>query len=506
MRYGFAGSGVFGLVVAACAVGPSYHRPDTGVPSEWRTTPVIADSLRPFYDSLGAHRDTLPLVPGAQAAAGPDTAGILPLQADSVADLGWFDLLADTVLRELVDSALTENRDVRVALATIDEFRALAGVARGELFPQVSLNGQAGRFKNVVVGTGSSRYNAIQITGNLQWELDFWGRIRRSTEAANSDLLGSAESRRAVVLSLVGDIATTYLTLRELDLSLEISRRTLASNLETLRLARQRFDQGVISELDVRRFESSVAGPAASVAQFEGQIAQTENLLSLLVGRNPGSIRRGRPLTEVLATLTVPEQLPESLLERRPDVRAAEAQLHSATARVGAAKGALFPTVVITGDYGTFGNRTSDLFHSQSEIYQILGGVSIPIFTGGRLGKQVDVAEARAEQARYGYEQSVLIALREVEDAIAGVRSSRNQAIAQQTQVDALRRALHLAELRYEAGASSYLDLLDAQRSLFVAELELAQAQGQEAIAAVALYRALGGGWPVSPADTVTTQ
>ncbi len=243
--------------------------------------------------------------------------------------------------------------------------------------------------------------------------------------------------------------------------------------------------------------------PAASVAQFEGQITQTENLLSLLVGRNPGSIVRGRALTEVLGTLTVPAQLPESLLERRPDVREAEAALHAATARVGAAKGAQLPVISVTGDYGTFATRTSDLGKAQSETYQIFGGVSIPIFTGGRLSSQVDVAEARAEQARYGYEQTVLIALREAEDALAGIRSSRNQVIAEQTQVDALRRALHLAELRYQAGASSYLDLLDAQRSLFVAELELADAQGQEATAAVTLYRALGGGWPVSPADSV---
>src|SRR5262245_16780757 len=170
MRHGFGVAVLLGWVVAACAVGPSYHRPDTGVPSDWRTTPPIADSLRPFYDSLDAHRDTQALVPGERAATVPQYTAAIPLQADSVADLGWFDLLADTALRELVDSALTENRDVRVALATIDEFRALAGVARGELFPQLSLNGQAGRFKNLVVGSGTNTFNAIQITGNLQWE------------------------------------------------------------------------------------------------------------------------------------------------------------------------------------------------------------------------------------------------------------------------------------------------------------------------------------------------
>lgn len=491
--------GLLGLTVAGCAVGPSYKRPDTGTPVNWRPASAIADSLRPFYDSLATYRDTIALNPGEQV--GQDSNAAMALQADTVADLAWFDLLADPALRELVDSALVENRDIRIAVARIDEFRGLAGVAKSELFPQLFLNGEGGRVKNRL-GTGV-HYNYLQVTADLQWELDFWGRIRRSSEAAKSDLLASQESQRVVILSLVGDVAIAYLHLRQLDLSLEVSRRTLAANLETLRLARRRFNEGLISELDVRRFESSVAAPAASVAQFEGQITQTENLLSLLVGRNPGSIVRGRPLTEVLGTLTVPAQLPESLLERRPDVREAEAQLHAATARIGAAKGAQLPVISVTGDYGTFATRTSDLGKAQSETYQIFGGVAIPIFTGGRLSSQVDVAEARAEQARYGYEQTVLIALREAEDALAGVRSSRNQVIAQQTQVDALRRALHLAELRYQAGASSYLDLLDAQRSLFVAELDLADAQGQEGTAAVTLYRALGGAWPASPADSV---
>jgi outer membrane protein, multidrug efflux system len=239
-----------------------------------------------------------------------------------------------------------------------------------------------------------------------------------------------------------------------------------------------------------------VASPAASVAQLEGLITQTENQLSVLVGRNPGSITRGMPLTEVLGELPVPTVVPSSLLQRRPDVRAAESELHAATARIGAAKANLFPIPFVTADYGTTSSNADDLFKKNSEIYQIFGGFSMPLFTGGRVGKQVDVARARADQARYAYEQTVLIALREVEDAIAGVRASRNQVAAQQTQVDALRRALRLAEMRYQSGASSYLDLLDAQRSLFGAELSLAQVQGQQATAAVTLYRALGGGWP----------
>jgi outer membrane protein, multidrug efflux system len=494
------------LVCAAtgCAVGPGYRRPELGVPAEWRRTDPTADSLRPFYDSLRANRDTLPLNPSAPETIPVDTAPDAGLfQADTGATLAWFDLLQDPELRKLVEAALRENRDVRVAIATINEFRAQYGVAKGDFFPQVTLNAQGGRTKNVLGTLGSFTFNQLTVTANLSWELDFWGRIRRSTEAARNDLLAQRENQRAVVLTLVGDVASTYLQLRQLDLALEISRRTLAANRETFRLARRRFDQGLISELDVRQFESEVASPAASVALLEGQITQTENLLSVLVGRNPGGIPRGRPLTEVLGGLAVPEFVPSSLLDRRPDVRQAEALLHAATARIGAAKALLFPIPFVTGDYGTYSPNTDNLFTDNSEIYQILVGVSMPLFTGGAVGKQVEVARARAEQSRYGYEQTVLLALREVEDAVAGVRASRNQVAAQQTQVDALRRALRLAEMRYQSGASSYLDLLDAQRSLFGAELSLAQVQGQQATAAVTLYRALGGGWPVTPADSV---
>jgi multidrug efflux system outer membrane protein len=490
-------SAILAGLSAGCAVGPSYHRPDLGVPAEWRRRDPLTDSLRPFYDSLRANRDTLPLNPNrAEPARIGGAATDSLFLADTGSSLAWFDLLRDPELRKLVETAVRENRDVRTAVATINEFRAQYGIARADFLPQITLNGQGGRSKTVFGGVGGFTYNQITATANLSWELDFWGRIRRSTEAARNDLLAQRENQRAVVLTLVSDVASTYLQLRQLDLALEISQRTLAANRETFRLARRRFDQGVISELDVRQFESEVASPAASVAQLEGQVIQTENQLSTLIGRNPGRIPRGRPLSEVLSALTVPPVAPSALLGRRPDVRQAEAELHAATARIGAAKADLFPIPIVTGDYGTYASNADDLFKKSSEIYQILGGVSMPLFTGGRIGKQVDVARARAEQSRYRYEQTVLTALQEVESAIAGVRASRNQVAAQQTQVDALRRALRLAEMRYQSGASSYLDLLDAQRSLFAAELNLVQVQGDQAAAAVELYRALGGTWP----------
>jgi multidrug efflux system outer membrane protein len=487
-------------VATACAVGPGYRRPELRMPAEWRQVDPKADSLRPFYDSLAANRDTLPLDPDTTERVSTDTSPpAAAFLADTAGALAWFDLLQDPILRRLVQTAVRENYDVRIALATITEFRAQYGVARGDFFPQITLNAQGGRAQTVLGNLGTFTSNTLQATADLSWELDLWGRIRRSTEAARNDLLAQRENQRAIILSLVSDVASTYLQLRRLDLALEISRRTLASNRETFRLARRRFEQGLISELDVRQFESEVASPAASVAQLEGQITQTENLLSVLMGRNPGPIPRGRPLTEVLGELKLPSSVPSDLLRRRPDVRAAEADLHAATARVGAAQGNLYPIPFVTSSYGTNARTADDLFQSSSEVYQIFGGVSMPLFTGGRVAKQVDVARARAEQSRYFYERTVLIALSEVEDAIAGVRASGNQVAAQQTQVDALRRALRLAEMRYQSGASSYLDLLDAQRSLFGAELSLAQVQGEQAAAAVTLYRALGGTWQAVP-------
>ena len=267
-------------------------------------------------------------------------------------------------------------------------------------------------------------------------------------------------------------------------------------SIEKLRLARRRFEQGVISELDVRQFESEVANPAARVADFERQIVQKENQLSVLVGLNPGAIARGRALTEALAPLAIPAGLPASLLERRPDVRQAEQELHAAMARIGVAKGALMPTLTLTGEYGTQSQDFSNLFKGSTEVYQLFGGISFPLFTGGQVGKQVDAARARAEQARYSYEQTVLLALRDVNDALVGVRATRDVSAAQDRQTEALRAAYHLADSRYQNGISNYLDVLDAQRSLFAAELSLAGAQRQQLAAAVQLYKALGGGWP----------
>ena len=341
-----------------------------------------------------------------------------------------------------------------------------------------------------------TQYDAFRLTADVAWELDFWGRIRRGVEAARADLGSQEAAQRAVVLSLVSDVATGYLSLLELDQERALAERTLISRQATLNLARRRFQQGLTSELDVRQFEAQVAVPAATLAQTERLRAEQEHQLSLLLGEPPAPVARRGTLTQALRTLSVPDSLPAALLARRPDVQQAERAYAAATARIGVAQAERLPTISISGFYGTQVPKADNLFSSNGEIYQALAGISLPLFTGGQLVNQTAAARARADQARLQYEQSFLIALREASDALVGVRTSRDQVVAQQTQAQALRRALQLAELRYRSGIASYVEVLEAQRSLFDAELALSQAQLGQLTSAVELYRALGGSWP----------
>jgi multidrug efflux system outer membrane protein len=478
-------------LAAGCAVGPRYH-PVQVVPA---TTKVGAarssDSARAFFDSLAAARETDTVA----TAAPPAPKVVLP---DSLASLAWLDIFRDSTMVGLVRTALTQNRDLEVAKGRIREFRAQAGIARAPLFPSLTANGSVSTNQVAIGSFPPTSYDAFRITGDVAWELDFWGRTRRGIEAARADVAVEEAGQRAVVLSLVSDVATGYLSLLELDQERSIAERTLASRQATLALARQRFTQGLTSELDVRQFEAQVAVPAATLAQTERLRAQQEHQLSLLLGEAPGTVTRGGTLAQAANALVVPDSLPATLLARRPDVQQAERAFAAATARIGVAQAARLPTIFISGYYGSQAPAAGDLFASNSEIYQGLAGISMPLFTGGRLANQTRVARARADQARAQYEQSVLVALREAGDGLVGVRTARDQVAAQETQARALGRALQLAELRYRTGVASYLEVLDAQRSLFDAELGLSQAQLRQLAAAVELYRALGGSWPVT--------
>jgi multidrug efflux system outer membrane protein len=482
------------VLAAGCAVGPRYH-PEEVVPSSTRVGAASSSKgARAFFDSLAAARATDTLAPGGAA---PTSRVLVP---DSIASLAWLDIFRDSTMARLVRTALIQNRDLQTALGRIREFRAEVGIARAPLFPSVTVNGGASTNQVAIGSFPPTSYDAFRLTGDVAWELDFWGRTRRGVEAAGADLASEEAAERAVVLSLVSDVATGYLQLLELDQERTIAERTLASRQATLQLARRRFQQGLTSELDVRQFEAQVAVPAAALAQTERLRAEQEHQLSLLLGEAPSTMPRGGSLTQAVNALSVPDSLPATLLTRRPDVRQAERAFAAATARIGVAEADRLPTISISGYYGTQVPKAGDLFTSNGEIYQALAGISLPLFAGGRLVNATRAARARADQARSQYEQSVLVALQEASDALVGVRTSRDQVAAQETQAHALRRAFQLAELRYRTGIASYIEVLDAQRGLFDAELGLSQAQLRQLAAAVQLYRALGGSWPASRA------
>jgi multidrug efflux system outer membrane protein len=416
------------------------------------------------------------------------------LSVDSQRDVAWLAVLRDSQLVALVDSAVANNRNLRVAQARVRQYRALSGVASSDLFPQLTVNG-AYSTNQSAFGPQVFKFDAVRITGDLSWELDFWGKLRRQAQAGRFDYQASAEDARATAITLVSDVATAYLKLRELDADLDIAERTLASRKATLDIARRRYAQGVISELDVRQFEADLADPAARVADFARQRVEQENALALLLGREPGHLPRGGPLQDAVAAVSVPDSVPGSLIARRPDVLAAQRRLQAATARIGVAIGDRLPSIFVSGSYGTQRPNFDGLFSKSGEIYTAQVGVSLPLFSGGRLAGQQRAARAAADAANADYEQTTLNALREVSNALAGARLNRDQLVAQATQTQALERAFGLAQERYKSGISSYLEVLEAQRGLFAAQLALVQIQRQYLVSTVELYRALGGGW-----------
>lgn len=475
-------------MTVGCTVGPRYHPETVIAPSERIGAAKLSDSSQRFFDSLAVERakDSVSEEPriaprptlGAQEATG-----------------GWMDIIHDSTLVTLVEVALRQNRDLQGAIARISEYRADLGVARAPLVPSLSINTTESTNQIALGAFPPTSYRAARLTGDVAWELDFWGRVRRGVEAAHADLASQEASERATALTLVSDVASSYLQLLQLDQERAIIERTLSSRKATLEIARQRFSQGLTSELDVRQFEAQVAGPAVTLAQAERARAQAEHNLNVLLGEGPVSVPRGTTLSAAVSALNVPDSIPASLLSRRPDVVQAERAYAASVARVGVAEAARLPTFSIVGSLGSQAGIPNNLFGSQTRVYQAQVGFSIPLFDNQRLASLSAAARARATQARVGYESVTLNAVREANDALIGVRTARDEAVAQATQATALRKALELATVRYDAGLSSYLDLLDAQRSLFAAEIAASQAQLAELTAAVQLYKALGGSW-----------
>ena len=415
----------------------------------------------------------------------------------SLANLPWWNLLRDEQLQGLIKIALAENRDLRQAVATVEEFQARAFIARSDYFPGLTASGNAPVFgrKAVFLFPGFASPFNYYLQGNLAWELDIWGRIRRSNEAARADLLSKEENRRAVTIQLVSAVGEAYFNLLQFDTQMDIAKRTVQSWEESVRISQARLKQGMTSRLDADQFEAERAGAAARTAELERQMVQAENQLSVLLGRKPFAITRGRSLHEQVMPPKVPAGLPSELMQRRPDLLQTEQQLAAATARIGAAKADRFPKITLTGLLGSASPQLAKFF-SDPAFYGVGGAGFIgPLLNSQVLGFQQEAAEAQAKQALAQYEQSILVAFREVEDALVAVRTARAQNEAQQQQVAALQSALKLAELRYKGGLANYLDVLVSRRNLFEAELALTSSRRLHLVSVVQLYKALGGGW-----------
>ena len=457
------------VALAGCTVGPNYHRPAVQTPDAFRA-------------------------PAPAAAGDPSSLG----------DLKWWEVFKDEKLQELERTALVQNYDLRDAATRVEAARANLGITRADQFP--NLAAAADIATNRISRNGSTSLPASfvpsqnrtfgEVTlGLLSFELDIWGRLRRATEAARANLLLAEENRKAVITTLVSDVANSYFTLRELDYQLEISRRTLATRRDSLGLIQNRQAGGVATLLDLRQSEQLVYTAAATIPTLQQQIEQTENRVSLLLGKNPAEVLRGRSLTEQTMPPEVPAGLPSALLERRPDIRAAEQNLIAANAEIGVAKAAYFPQISLSGFLGGQGTQLASLFSGPSAVWNFTPQVTQPIFMAGRLKSNVRLTIALRDSALIRYEKTIQTAFTEVSDALIAHQRVRESRVQQELLVAALQDRTRLAYVRYRGGVDTLLNALDADRDLFQAELSLSQIRLNELVSVVQLYKALGGGW-----------
>jgi outer membrane protein, multidrug efflux system len=449
-------------LLAGCTVGPNYKRPTVNVPTDYR--------------------------------------GVMPAQPATVASLGnekWWDVYQDPVLTQLIHTALQQNYDVRIAATRVLQAQAQLGIVRANQFPSASVGADIFSQQNAKVSNLFPAYevNAGQLNLSVIWNLDFWGKYRRQTEAARAQMLASEWGQQAVISSLVANVATAYFQLRALDAELEIAKRTLGSRQQSLHLTQVLETHGSASDLDVSQSEQLVYTASETIPDLERQIQQQENLLNILLGENPGSIPRGRALTEQPVPDSVPAGLPSELLERRPDVLEAEANMMAANAQIGVAKAAFFPSIALTGTGGLESNQLSRFISAPSEAW--LGALSVaqPIFEGGALRSQLKLSRAQYQETVLAYEQTVQSALEQVSNALIASQKDRQFREQQELLVQATERSDRLSLILYKQGGASYLQVLTNDTNYFSAELNLVQAQLNERLALVQLYQSLGGGW-----------
>ncbi len=447
-------------LIGGCKVGPNYHRPAIQAPTAYR-------DLRES--------------PEAQAA--------------SYADLPWWQVFQDPQLQDLIRTALKQNYDMQLATERINAARAQLAVTRSYLFPQVQGNGN---FSGGKEGTFQTKFNFLTLTADAAFQLDLFGRLRRATEASRAQLLATEDARRTVMLTLVSEVASDYFALLQLDLQLQITRETVQTQQDSVKLTKLRVDHGVATKLDVLQAQQVLDSANAAIPDLERLIGQEEDAISILLGNYPQAVPRGLSLVEQTLPPEVPPGLPSSLIERRPDIREAEHNLIAANAEIGVAKAQFFPQISLTGSGGgAFGRSSafSSLMSSQLGIWSYGTQVSQPIFTGGALRGNLRLVESQHQQALIAYRQTIQRAFGDVSDALIGYEKLHQVRLRQEDTVADLRESVRLSNMRYKGGTTTYLEVLDGQRSLFSAELTLAQARGNEYQSLVQLYRALGGGW-----------
>ncbi len=451
---------LFALPLSACMVGPDYVRPQVDVPAAWRLSPT---------------------------------------EAGEISNIAWWDQFQDPVLSNLVRTALASNKDLAIATANVDQAAAQYGIVRSAQFPQVSGGATAERQQlsgTTALGSGSGRgqFNDYGVNLSASFELDIWGRLRRASESSRASLLASQQGKGTVVLTVVATVASGYIQLRALDRQLDIAQRTSQSLGEAARLQRLRFEEGAVPESDYRQAESQYQEALARVPELERQIAQQENFISVLLGHNPGPIPRGLDI-DALIFPAVPDGLPASLLERRPDIRQAEENLVAANADIGVAKAAYFPDISLTALFGLESAQLSDLFKGPSKVWSFGAGLAQPIFNAGRIRSQVARAEALQQQALFTYEKSIISAFQDVDNALVDRTKFGQIREAQAKNVLSLFRFRDLAVLRYTEGATIYLEVANAEQSLFNGQLAYVTTQSQLFQSYVNLYKAMGGGW-----------
>ncbi len=458
--------GCVALALAGCAVGPNYKRPVVDAPAGFR----------------GATED---------------------VSTNSISDLPWWGVFKDPVLQDLIHTALTNNYDLRITFTRVDQARALQAQARSQFLPQVGYGGEANRGKNEYLGlpapNGGQTMNSFLAGFGAVWEIDLWGRVRRMNEAARANFMATQEGRRAVMISLISGVAAAYFELLELDEQRAIAERTKESYQRTLKLFSDQYAGGLASKLEVTRAELALRTVTATIPEIERQIGLKENEINTLLGRNPGPVARTATLLAQEMPVAIPAGLPSSLLERRPDVRAAEQIVRVANAEIGVAIGDFFPRIGLTTFYGGTSTDLDNILKNEANIWSAAATAAGPVFTGGRLTGRYRQTKAAWEEAKLRYQQTALAAFREVSDALISRRQFEDERVEQSQAVGAGRQSVELATTRYKEGKASYYEVLEAQQQLYPAENTLSRLEAARRLAVVQLYKALGGGWEVEP-------